>query len=302
MPATSVGAATPPTRRGAELNRDGNTADNANLILSGSASVGSKVYRDLTGAETTPMTWPSLERVRETEERLAELESEAARRAPAAINDLGELAADFQSVWDAPGTDVRLKKRLLRTLIQEIVVDTDSSAGETLLLIHWRGGVHTELRVKRRKHGSNRLHTPPETIEVVRLLNRICDDVIIAGVLNRAGLRTGRGNRWNANRVKSMRDHFEIPAYTPERQQIEGWLNLSDAANQLGVAPPRSASASSKAFSRRIIRSRKAHGFFIAINWRHRGRNGWFAAPNASGQEERKQSAAANPGFFRGKL
>jgi hypothetical protein len=162
--------------------------------------------------------------------------SEAAQRTPAHLNDLGELAADFQAVWDGPGTDVRLKKRLLRTLIQEIVVDTDSSAGETILLIHWRGGVHTELRVKRRKHGSNRLHTPPETIEVVRLLNRICGDVVIAGALNRAGLRTGRGNRWDADRVKSMRDYFEIPAYTPERQEVEGWLNLSDAAKQLGIA------------------------------------------------------------------
>jgi DNA invertase Pin-like site-specific DNA recombinase len=178
----------------------------------------------------------SLERVREIEVRLAKLENEAAQRAPAQLNDLGELAADFQSVWDNPGTDVRLKKRLVRTLIQEIVVDTDSAAGETLLLIHWRGGVHTEVRVKRRKHGSNRLHTPPETVEVVRLLNRICDDVTIAGVLNRVGLRTGRGNRWDANRVKSMRDHFEIPAFTLERQKVEGWVNLTDAANQLGIA------------------------------------------------------------------
>jgi Recombinase/Recombinase zinc beta ribbon domain len=178
----------------------------------------------------------ALERVGEIEARLARLETEAAQRAPDQFDDLGELAADFQSVWDDPGTDVRLKKRLLRTLIQEIVVDTDGTAGETVLLVHWRGGVHTQLRVKRRKHGSNRLHTPPETVEVVRLLNRICDDVVIAGVLNRAGLQTGRGNRWDANRVKSMRDHFEIPAYTPERQKLEGWLNLSDAANQLGIA------------------------------------------------------------------
>ena len=178
----------------------------------------------------------ALERVREIETRLARLEGEAGQHVPVRFEDLSNLAADFQSVWTAPETDVRLKKRLLRTLIQEIVVDTDGTAGETILVIHWAGGVHTELRVKRRKHGSNRLHTPPETVEAVRQLNRICDDLIIAGLLNRAGIRTGRGNRWNADRVKSMRGSFDIPAYTPERQNGEGWLNLTEAAGQLSVA------------------------------------------------------------------
>ena len=73
-------------------------------------------------------------------------------------------------------------------------------------------------------------------MESVRQLNRICDDAIIAGLLNRAGIRTGRGNRWNADRVKSVRGSFNIPAYSPERQSGEGWLNLTDAAGQLGVA------------------------------------------------------------------
>ncbi|HVK10528.1 MAG TPA: recombinase family protein [Gemmataceae bacterium] len=178
----------------------------------------------------------ALERVREIEARLARLEGANAHRAPIRPDDLGDLASDFQRVWDHPGTDVRLKKRLLRTLIQEIVVDTDGPAGETLVLIHWQGGVHTELRVRRRKRGSNRLHTPPETVEVVRQLNRICDDILIAGLLNRAGIRTGHGNRWNADRVKSMRGSFDIPTYTPDRQAGEGWLNLTDAARELGVA------------------------------------------------------------------
>jgi len=35
------------------------------------------------------------------------------------------LAADLESVWDAPGTDLRLKQRIVRTLVEEIVVDVD---------------------------------------------------------------------------------------------------------------------------------------------------------------------------------
>jgi hypothetical protein len=44
---------------------------------------------------------------------------------------------------------MRLKKRIVRTLIQEIVVDVDAEAGELILIVHWKGGVHTEMRIPR---------------------------------------------------------------------------------------------------------------------------------------------------------
>jgi hypothetical protein len=69
-----------------------------------------------------------------------------------------------------------LKKRLVRTLIHEIVVDTDAAAGEVMLVIHWKGGVHTELRVPRRRRGQNSAHTSTDIIEAVRRLARICPD------------------------------------------------------------------------------------------------------------------------------
>ena len=75
------------------------------------------------------------------------------------------LAADFEAVWANPRTDVRLKKRLVRTLIHEIVVDIDAAAGEVLLVIHWKGGVHTELRLPRRRRGNNATHTSKDVVE-----------------------------------------------------------------------------------------------------------------------------------------
>lgn len=96
--------------------------------------------------------------------------------------------------------------------------------------------MHTEIRVRRRRHGQNRLHTPPEVVEAVRILNRVCTDEVIASSLNRAGLRTGHGNRWTRERAVSLRGHFQIPTHTPQRQALEGWLNLTDAAAVLGVS------------------------------------------------------------------
>lgn len=58
------------------------------------------------------------------------------------------LAADLRGVWSTPTTDARLKKRVVRTVIHEVVADTDDEASEIALLIHWIGGAHTELRLR----------------------------------------------------------------------------------------------------------------------------------------------------------
>ena len=66
---------------------------------------------------------------------------------------LAALAADLKAVWSAPSTDARLKKRIVRTVIHEVVADIDDEASEIVLLTHWMGGVHTELRLPRRRRG-----------------------------------------------------------------------------------------------------------------------------------------------------
>lgn len=148
-----------------------------------------------------------------------------------------ELTGDLERVWHDEQTDVRLKKRILRSLIEEIIVDLDRGIGEILVVIHWKGGVHTELAVRCRHRGQNRLHTPPEVVEAVKILSRTCRDDMIAGVLNRNGLRTGRGNRWTRERVTSLRCKRGIPVHSAKRQDAEGWMTLTQAAAHLGLAP-----------------------------------------------------------------
>ena len=67
----------------------------------------------------------------------------------------------------------------------------------------------------------------------MRVLVRICSDETIAGVLTRSGLVTGMGNRWTRERVTSLRSHHGIPPYSAERRRAEGWLTLTEAAEQL---------------------------------------------------------------------
>src|SRR5216683_2351862 len=158
---------------------------------------------------------------------------------PAPIADpasLGVLASNLKTVWDAPTTDARLKKRVVRTLIHEVVADIDDAASEIVLIVHWVGGAHSELRLPKRRRGQ-RNSTSADIIQAVRQLALIASDDLIAGLLNRNGLKTGNGNRWTRERVTSMRSSYHIPVFKPADDGIEPWLNLSNAAKLLKIAP-----------------------------------------------------------------
>ena len=189
-------------------------------------------------SEELERRWNSaLARLREMESRVEQENHRRSQMTPFNLERLRNLRSDLDSVWKDPATDNRLKKRILRILIEEVVADVDSEAAEVVLVVHWRGGVHTELRLRCRRRGQSSIDTPPETIDVVRNLAIICRDDGIAAFLNRNGLRTGAGNRWTRERVVSLRNYHEIPVYSEERRQLEGWMNLGEAAAYLKVAP-----------------------------------------------------------------
>jgi len=178
----------------------------------------------------------ALERVQEIESRIAQHVHGHDRTPTASREEFEGLASELESVWNSPEADMRLKKRIVRTLIQEIVVDVDAEAGELILIIHWKGGVHTELRIPRRRRGQNGSQTSKDTVDAVKVLARICSDDWIAAALNRSNLRTGRGNYWTKERVVSLRTYYEIPCYDAKRSEVEGWMNLTTAAKYIGIS------------------------------------------------------------------
>jgi len=178
----------------------------------------------------------ALARVSEVEARIAAHDASMSRPEAPSLKDLDGLAANLKAVWKDQQTDGRLKKRIVRTLIQEIIADIDKDASEIVLLIHWAGGVHTELRLPRRRKGQ-RNSTPDDVIAAVRQLVLIANDDLIAGILNRNGLQTGHGNRWTRERVTALRSHHKIPVFRAESDGNALWLNLSQAALHIGVTP-----------------------------------------------------------------
>ena len=179
----------------------------------------------------------ALTRVREVEAQIEQHHHRQALSTAPTAEDFADLAADLEAVWNDEQTDASLKKRILRSLIRDIVVDVDDQAAEVVAVIHWKGGVHTQLRLPRRRRGQNTTHTSKEAIEAVRVLARICSDQSIAGFLNRNGLLTGRGNRWTQERVTALRIYHGVACYQPEQRDNEPWLNLGEAARTLSISP-----------------------------------------------------------------
>lgn len=178
----------------------------------------------------------ALTRVGEVEARIVAHDASTAHPPLPPMKDIDGLAGELEVVWNAPHSDARLKKRIVRTLIQEVIADIDDDASEIVLLIHWAGGVHTDLRLPKRRKGQ-RNSTSADIIAAVRELVLIANDDLIAGILNRNGLVTGHGNRWTRERVTALRSHHRIPVFRTATDGHAPWLNLSQAARHIGVAP-----------------------------------------------------------------
>jgi excisionase family DNA binding protein len=176
-----------------------------------------------------------MEKFRQVECRIEqERERRGVQVAPTA-EGLRALAKDVAGVWDDPRTDIRLKKRILRTLIEEVVADVDSVFSEVQLLVHWKGGVHTALAVPRRRPGQRRCNTPANVIEAVKSLACICSDDRIAAWLTRNGLKTSGGNCWTRQHVTGLRHRHGIDVYSSDRRHVAGWMNLTEAASYLAI-------------------------------------------------------------------
>jgi hypothetical protein len=133
----------------------------------------------------------ALERVTELDGRLKTQGSVAPRSVQVDRETLESLATDLPRVWDAASSEMRVKQRIARVLIDEIIANADDDAREIVLVIHWAGGRHSEVRMPRPKAGEHRHRTGPDAEGLVRRMAGAWPDHEIAASLNRLRLRTG---------------------------------------------------------------------------------------------------------------
>ena len=122
-----------------------------------------------------------------------------------------QMGADLEAAWHHPSATTATRKRIVRAVLHEIVARVE--ADRIHLVLHWQGGDHTELRVKKNRTGQHRWSTDAETEGLIRVLARMMPDKAIAALLNRAGKRTGRQNGWTQSRVCTFRNQHGIAVY-----------------------------------------------------------------------------------------
>ena len=175
----------------------------------------------------------ALGRVAACETRLAEARAPDPAAGP--VPDFTGLAEDLAVAWSAPAVTMRARQKLLRTLVTDIIADIDEGAAEIVLTIHWRGGQHSQLRVRKPKSGEHGCHTPDDAMAIIRTMAARWSDADIAAQLNRMALRTGQGKTWTAHRVGSIRRVHDIPGYLSAEKNGE-WLTMTEAAATLEVS------------------------------------------------------------------
>lgn len=185
----------------------------------------------LIAAELEKRWEEALSRVQAFEQRLADDNDSEEAVDP---EHLTGLAQNLQAAWDAPRTSMRTRQRLIRTLIEDIVADIDEDTGEIVLVVHWKGGRHTELRVMKPKPGEHGARTSEDALKIIREMAGRWPDDAIAACLNRMSIRTGQGKTWTAKRVSSIRRVNDIHGYL-SADKDGPWRTMTEAAKELGV-------------------------------------------------------------------
>jgi len=146
-----------------------------------------------------------LERVRA---QMTELDGQRKPVTAEERNALRAFGARFADVWNHAACSMNLKKQIVRTVIEEILVD-ENPPSKLSFIVHWKGGCHTAFEME--KPNPKAIHrTAASDVDIVRKMAPRYGDNQIAQVLNRLGHRTGKGKPWSETAVKSVRKNHKI--------------------------------------------------------------------------------------------
>jgi excisionase family DNA binding protein len=171
-----------------------------------------------------------LKKARTAVKELAERRRPVSEEQHESLLALGER---FAPVWESPACPVELKKKIIRTVVEEVMVD-EAPGSRLRFVVHWKGGTHTAFEMEKPRSPAGR-KTVEEDLEIIRKMAVRYGDDQIARVLNKLGRRTGKGRAWSREGVKTARRNHAIPGHTRMAVDPEV-LSLQGAARLLGVS------------------------------------------------------------------
>ncbi|MBV8831567.1 MAG: recombinase family protein [Acidobacteriaceae bacterium] len=148
--------------------------------------------------------------------------------------DIVSMGQNFAETWHHRDCPPTLRKMIFRSVMEEIIVRADSTKKTLLFTIHWKAGIHTQLEMNRPRSAAETA-TALEALDIIQRMAVRHGDNEIASVLNRLGYSTGKGNRWNQNRVATARKNHGIAGQKRAAPHPET-VSLNEAARLCGVS------------------------------------------------------------------
>jgi excisionase family DNA binding protein len=185
-------------------------------------------------ASTLERRWnDALLQLQELKKQAAQFQRQEARVAtPEQKAKVLALAKDLPRLWNAPTTQAKDRKRMLRLLIKDITVEKPAEK-QILLHIRWQGGTCTALPVQLPPNVADRVRYPAALVDRVRELAQNLRDAQIADQLNRDGRVSAWGKAFTVHMVKWIRHRHQIP---PPKLMLPGELTVQQVADRLGVS------------------------------------------------------------------
>ncbi len=120
--------------------------------------------------------------------------------------EIAMLAGNLPAVWNSPQTGVAEKRRIVRSLLERVVVWAPASSEEVMVHLHWSLGTVTEHRVRRPVRSWEQLSG------VAAIRHRLAEwqaagwsSGRMAAELNAAGYQTPRGKPFTDDSVRQLR-------------------------------------------------------------------------------------------------
>jgi DNA invertase Pin-like site-specific DNA recombinase len=170
--------------------------------------------------------------VQQARDALAALQPKRQTVTPEMEDRILDLGRNFSKVWNDTHCPMKLKKKIAHAIIEEVAVNLNTDSLLLHFVIHWKGGCHTEFELPK---PSSAIHakTSLEALDIIRKMSKKYGDDQIAAVLNRSGHRTGKGKRWNLQRVATARRRNSISGQrtVPNKPEIMTLAQTSKYCN-----------------------------------------------------------------------
>lgn len=119
--------------------------------------------------------------------------------------EIETLARNLPAVWQSPRTGVAEKRRIIRLLLERVVVWAPASSQEVTVHLHWGLGTVTEHRLTRSVHSWDQLASTAAVRQLVDQWRAAgWPSRRMAAELNAAGYQTPRGKLFTAESVRQL--------------------------------------------------------------------------------------------------